>query len=149
MEKCAFSRRTDSCDFIHVHTQAPDRAAHTKDPVHKKSVIESLDRALNLLPGDPETLLVVTSDHSTPSSGPLIHSGEPVPVVFSGGSVRRDKVVNFDEVSCASGALGTVRGTEMMKLVLNFLDRAKLRGLMDTPEDQPHWPGDYEPFKVK
>lgn len=141
--------KLDSYDFIHVHTKAPDRAAHTKDPVHKKNIIESLDRALDRLPMDPETLLVVTSDHSTPSSGSLIHSGEPVPVVFTGESVRRDGVARFDEVSCASGALGTLRGIETMKLVLNFLDRAKLRGLMDTPEDQPYWPGNYEPFKVE
>ena len=36
-----------------------------------------------------------------------------------------------------------------MNLVLNFLDRAKLRGLMDTPEDQPFWPGNYQTFRVK
>ena len=141
--------KLDSYDFIHVHTKAPDRAAHTKDPVFKKNVIESLDRAVGGLTADPDTLLVVTSDHSTPSCGQLIHSGEPVPLVMAGESVRRDDVVKFDEVSCAPGALGTVRGAEMMKLVLNFLDRAKLRGLMDTPGDQPHWPGDYQPFKVK
>lgn len=145
--------KLNSHDFIHVHTKAPDRAAHAKDPLHKKNIIESLDRALSKtvdrLLGDPETLLVVTADHSTPSAGPLIHSGEPVPLVFARETVRRDGVSGFDEVSCAHGALGTVRGSEMMKLVLNFLDRAKLRGLMDTPDDQLHWPGDYEPFKVK
>jgi 2,3-bisphosphoglycerate-independent phosphoglycerate mutase len=33
-----------------------------------------------------------------------------------------------------------------MYLILNHLDRAKLAGLMDSPEDQPYWPGDYQPF---
>ena len=33
-------------DFIHVHTKAPDEAAHLKDPERKKHVIEALDAAL-------------------------------------------------------------------------------------------------------
>lgn len=140
-------------DFIHVHTKAPDTAAHTKDPMIKLAAIEALDRGLGRvldpLLANPEVLVVVTSDHSTPSSGPLVHSGEPVPMVFVGEGVRRDDVRHFDEIHCAGGALGPVRGTEFMSLVLNHLDRAKLRGIMDTPDDQPFWPGPREPFRIR
>lgn len=140
-------------DFVHVHTKAPDEAAHTKDPDAKKSVIESLDRgigrAIDPFMDDPEVLLIVTADHSTPSSGPLIHSGESVPLTFYGQGVRRDGVSRFNEVDVAAGALGSVRGKELMYLILNHLDRAKLQGVMDTPVDQPYWPGDYEPFWLK
>ncbi len=139
-------------DFIHVHTKAPDEAAHCKDPLKKKSVIEALDagldRALAPLLDDPGVLLVVTADHSTPSAGPMIHSGETVPLIFCGQGVRRDEVQQYNEVAAARGALGPVRGTEMILMILNCLDRAKLRGLMDTPVDQPYWPGAYEPFKL-
>jgi len=45
-------------------------------------------------------------------------------------------------------ALGFVRGKELMYLILNFLDRAKLKGLMDTPNDQPYYPGNYRPLTV-
>ena len=55
----------------------------------------------------------------------------------------------FDEISAAGGVLGPVRGRELMYLILNHLDRAKLRGLMDTPVDQPYWPGRYAPFRVE
>ncbi|MDX9746154.1 MAG: alkaline phosphatase family protein [Syntrophales bacterium] len=138
-------------DFIHVHTKAPDEAAHMKDPEFKKRVIESLDRAigghLDWLLGDPDILTVVTSDHSTPSRGPLVHSGEPVPLTLCGEGVRRDAVVRFDEISVAAGALGTVRDRELMYLILNHLDRIKLMDIMDTDEDQMFWPGRYEPFK--
>lgn len=138
-------------DFIHVHTKAPDEAAHTKNPSFKKQVIEALDRAiakhLDWLLGDPDILTVVTADHSTPSSGPLVHSGEPVPLMFCGEGIRRDAVVKFDEVSAATGALGTVRGRELMYLILNHLDRIKLMGIMDTDEDQMFWPGKYDPFR--
>jgi 2,3-bisphosphoglycerate-independent phosphoglycerate mutase len=36
-------------------------------------------------------LVVITADHSTPSISPMVHSGEPVPVIMAGPSVRRDE----------------------------------------------------------
>jgi len=140
-------------DFIHVHTKAPDEAGHTKDPEQKKRAIEALDaglsEAISPVLADPGVLLVITADHATPSGGPLIHSGETVPLLFCGHGVRRDVVRTFDEIAAAQGALGQVRGRELILMVLNALDRIKLQGLMDTPENQPYWPGNYEPFKVE
>ena len=143
----------DDFDFIHVHTKTPDQAAHTKSPWRKLEVIEALDRGIgdeiDALLEDPNILLIVTADHSTPSGGPLIHSGEPVPLTFCGEGVRRDEVRRFDEIAVATGALGQVRDKELIYLVLNYLDRAKLAGIMDTPVDQPYWPGNYRPFRLK
>lgn len=140
-------------DFVHVHTKTPDEAAHTKDPIAKLKVIESLDKgigkAIKSILADPNVLVVVTADHSTPSSGLLVHSGESVPVTFVGEGIRRDAVKRFDEISTASGALGFIRGKELLYLILNHLDKAKLQGIMDTPVDQPYWPGAYKPFKIK
>jgi 2,3-bisphosphoglycerate-independent phosphoglycerate mutase len=145
-------RALDEYDFVHVHTKVPDEAAHTKDPEKKKTAIEALDaglaRSLPAVLDDPDILVVVTSDHSTPSAGPLIHSGETVPLIFCGKGVRPDDVDRFDEVSAVGGALGQVRGPELMLMILNALDRAKLHGLMDTPRDQPYWPGRYMAFKL-
>jgi 2,3-bisphosphoglycerate-independent phosphoglycerate mutase len=139
-------------DFIHVHTKAPDEAAHAKDPTAKCRIIEALDRAvgtvLDDLAAEPELLIVVAADHSTPSSGPLVHSGEPVPIIFHGPGIRRDLVERYDEICAPGGALGFVRGKELMYLILNHLDRAKLQGIMDTPADQPYWPGRYTPLRV-
>jgi len=144
---------SDGYDFVHVHTKWPDEAGHRKDPLEKKQIIEALDKGfgkhLEALLADPEVLTVVASDHSTPSSGPLVHSGETVPVIFCGPGVRRDNVMRYDEVSAAAGALGCVRGKEFMYLILNHLERAKLMSIMDTPVDQPYWPGDYMPFTLE
>lgn len=144
--------RMSDYDFIHVHTMAPDDAAHTKNPETKKRVIERLDRGIGMavepLLDDPEVLLVVTSDHSTPSSGRLVHSGEPVPILFVGESVRRDRVRQFNEVDCAAGSLGTVRGVELMWLVLDQLERTTLRELRHTPESRPYRKADYPPLRV-
>jgi len=140
-------------DFIHVHTKTPDEAAHKKNPLTKKSVIEFLDegigKVIQPLLEDTKLLVIVTADHSTPSSGPLIHSGESVPIMFHGSGVRRDRVGQFDEISAASGVLGTLRGKELIYMVLNHLNRSKLHGIMDTPVDQPYWPGKYNSFKLE
>ena len=141
--------------FVHVHTKAPDVAAHTKVCRHKQRVIEALDQGLEALPamaGDPGLLVAVTADHSTPSSGALIHSGEPVPLLVHGQGVRPDEVQRFDEVAAASGALGFLRGSDLLHTLLDFLDRSRLVGLRDTPrtfDDAPAWPGEYEPFSLE
>ncbi len=137
--------------FVHVHTKTPDAASHTKDARHKVEVIESLDAGLAPImasPGDSDTMFVITADHSTPAAGPLIHSGEPVPILVVGSGARRDAVKRFDEIDCAGGALGNPRGSDLMPMVLNMLDMAKLRGIRDTINDQPYWPGRRTPFKL-
>jgi 2,3-bisphosphoglycerate-independent phosphoglycerate mutase len=140
-------------DFVHLHTKVPDEAGHTKDPQKKKAAIEALDaglaQAITPVVEDADVLLVITADHSTPSAGPLVHSGETVPLLFCGQGVRRDNVRQYDEVSAVGGALGQLRGRELILMILNALDRAKLHGLMDTPDDQPYWPGNYGAFKLE
>lgn len=140
-------------DFIHIHSKAPDEAGHSKDPMLKKQAIENLDKGL--AQSVPELLkrkdivLAVTADHSTPCSGVMVHSGEPVPLCILGPGVRKDHVKKFDEVSAGAGGLGFVHGPEFMYMVLNYLDRGKLVGLMDTPVDQPYWPGQSKPLKIR
>ncbi len=139
-------------ELIHVHTKMPDEAGHAKNPWYKKEVIEAIDRAMsvavNEIIPDREVLLVVTADHSTASSGSMIHTGETVPLTMVGKYVRRDEVGYFNEIACAKGSLSTMRGRELMHMILNFLDRAKMQGLMDTPVDQPYYPGKYKPLIV-
>jgi 2,3-bisphosphoglycerate-independent phosphoglycerate mutase len=139
-------------EFIHVHTKMPDEAGHSKKPWYKKEVIEAIDRAMsvavNEIIPDREVLLVVTADHSTASSGSMIHTGETVPLTMVGKYVRRDEVGYFNEIACAKGSLSAMRGRELMHMILNFLDRAKMQGLMDTPVDQPYYPGKYKPLIV-
>jgi 2,3-bisphosphoglycerate-independent phosphoglycerate mutase len=152
-ERLKIALESREFDFIHVHTKATDEAGHTKDPLVKKRVIEAIDTALayaveEIVPDD-DLLFIVTADHSTASCGTMIHSGESVPIVMTGRYTRRDDVRRFDEISCAAGGLSLVRGEELMYLVLNFLDRGKLWGLMDSPDDQPFTPGRYTPLLLE
>jgi 2,3-bisphosphoglycerate-independent phosphoglycerate mutase len=133
-------------DFVHVHTKAPDEAAHTKDPLLKVKIIEKLDHAFSLLFSDDfirdDILIVVTSDHCTPSSGFLIHSGEPVPIMLIGQSVRRDDVREFNELACLNGALGQIAGCDLMNVILNFTNRIKYFGSRLTSKNVSYYPVD-------
>ncbi len=149
---CWVDENKKDFDFFHVHTKAPDAAAHTKDPLNKVAAIESLDKGLGKIIEkflNEDTILVITADHSTPSVGPHVHSGELVPIMINGPGMRRDDVSTFDEVSCAQGCLGQLQGQDFMYCVLNWLDMAKLQGLKDTPSYQPYWPGNRVPFRTK
>jgi 2,3-bisphosphoglycerate-independent phosphoglycerate mutase len=136
--------------FVHVHTKAPDEAAHRGDPAVKAEVIRSLDRGLGplleALEGSGDLLAAVTADHATPCASPLIHSGETVPLVMAGPTVRRDRVARFDEVSAAAGGMGLLRGKELMLLLLNHADRSALCGQRLGSAERAYVPGDYPAF---
>jgi 2,3-bisphosphoglycerate-independent phosphoglycerate mutase len=139
-------------DFIHVHTKVADEAGHSGDPLRKQRAIEAIDSALGYaidsMVANDDILFIVTADHSTAASGTMIHTGETVPLVMTGKYIRRDAVETFDEISCAAGGLSLVRGQELMYLILNFLDRGKLWGLMDSADDQPFTPGTSTPLRL-
>lgn len=143
----------DTChDFIHVHTKVPDQMAHKKDPQRKKEAISALDEAfvelLEVLEKNQDVLVIITADHSTPSSTVLVHSGETVPLIMAGGSVRRDNVCKFDEISAAKGSLGHLHGDQLMRMILNCTNRAMLDGLCLGAEKRPYLSDDYPAFKL-
>ncbi len=121
--------------FVFVHQKATDAAGHTKDPLVKRAVIESLDVALRTrLPVD-RAIVCVTGDHATPASPDVIHSGDPVPFLVAGPGVRADSVRRFGELDCAAGIFGRLRGRDMMPVLLNAADRPLFLGSRPTPFD--------------
>jgi len=141
----------DEHDFIHVHTKMPDKAAHQKNPILKKEIIEKLDEAIGaMMPKllQEDILLVISADHSTPSCGEMLHSGEPVPLIFVGENVRRDHVKSYDEISAANGCLGLMRGGEFMEMILNYLDRARLYGFRENQQKKKFWPAPGVPLTL-
>jgi 2,3-bisphosphoglycerate-independent phosphoglycerate mutase len=123
----ALSLVDDGYDFVHVHTKWTDTAGHKKSPSRKREVIDLLDAATRphveaLLSGG--AVVCLTTDHQTPSSGPLYHSGGSVPIAITGGVAGRDDVVRFSEKGCGAGSLGSVRGEDLMPLLLDCADRS-------------------------
>jgi len=148
-------------DFVHIHTKQPDAIAHMANPRKKRDVIEALDRGLELLSlrilNDQDILTVITSDHSTPSvvSGHLKpgefhdqHSGDPVPLVMAGRNSIQDHVTSFNERSCANGALGLVKGSDFMNIVLSQTERTNTIGWRATSHDILHRPDHVVPFEL-
>ncbi|MBI3246702.1 MAG: 2,3-bisphosphoglycerate-independent phosphoglycerate mutase [Deltaproteobacteria bacterium] len=141
-------------EFVHVHSKGPDIAGHRKDPLGKKAAIVAIDRALETLVARIEQkddlVVVVTGDHATPSSGPLIHSGEAVPLLIAGGgNILVDNVTTFGERAAVHGGLGRVYGTDLMPLLLNLTDRVRLHGVRHQRQARPYWPRSPQPFTVK
>ena len=137
-------------DFIHLHTKEPDVAAHTKDPHNKVKVLEYIDSEITPLVEAAlkgEILLIVTGDHTTPSCGPLIHSGEPVPIMFIGKEVRVDDVLTFGERSCAKGSI-RMNGSDLMQMVLNFTDRAQIYNYRAGSKELNHIPKKINKLRV-
>ena len=150
-ERVRLAMNDNSHDFLHVHTKVPDEAAHKTDPTSKMSAISELDKGLDELVAAVERrdnlLAIVAADHSTPCSSQLIHSGEPVPVVMAGPVIRRDEVARFDEVACAAGCLGVLRGKELLLMALNFAERSALTTHRLSPRETWYFPDDYEAFE--
>ena len=141
-------------EFVHVHSKAPDVAAHHKDPLGKMRALEALDAALGpvveRVSNQSDLLVVVTGDHATPSSGPLIHSGEAVPILLAGGpNVLSDPVTTFHERAVIGGGLGHIRGADVMPLLLNATDRIRLHGVRHQAEARPYWQRQPEPFRFE
>jgi 2,3-bisphosphoglycerate-independent phosphoglycerate mutase len=140
-------------EFVHLHSKGPDIAAHRKDPLGKKSAIEAIDSVLGPLvkqiENNEDLLVVVTGDHATPSSGPLIHSGEAIPLTIAGGpNVLVDEVKSFHERAAIAGGLGRIHGAELMPVLLNLTDRIRLHGVRHQRQMRPYWRWRREPFVV-
>jgi 2,3-bisphosphoglycerate-independent phosphoglycerate mutase len=111
-------------DALYVHIKGPDVPAHDGRAEDKRDVIELIDRAFfaEVVPRlDPRnTIVAVTADHST-SCVRKAHTAEPVPLLVSGGGVQPDGVTTFGERSCAEGALGHLRGVEIVPRLADLL----------------------------
>jgi 2,3-bisphosphoglycerate-independent phosphoglycerate mutase len=88
-------------------------------------MIEKIDAAIPILE-KTGACIIITADHSTPCSLKA-HSGHEVPILVYRGE-RVDDVKKFDEISCAKGGLGHIRGKDIVPLILNITGRAEKFG---------------------
>ena len=118
-------RLLNSHDFVFLNVKAADVAGHDGDFRIKVSVAESIDVMMGTILKEihEDVVVALTCDHSTPVAVKE-HSADPVPLSVSGGGGRVDGVKEFDEISCASGALGRIRGVDLMPILMGMADRA-------------------------
>jgi len=114
----------DGYDALYVHLKGPDVPAHDGRAEDKRDVIALIDRAFfgEVLPRLDlgRTVVAVTADHST-SCVRKAHTSDPVPLLVSGAGVAPDGVETFGERACAAGAIGQIRGVEILPRVMEVL----------------------------
>jgi 2,3-bisphosphoglycerate-independent phosphoglycerate mutase len=141
----------DAAAFVHLHFPEPDEVAHAEPPSAKRDELETIDAALEPLAdralADPDLVLAVTADHTTPSRGNVVHSGEPVPLTVTGETIRTDSVATAGERHATAGGLGRIRGRDLMRLLRSSADRVLLDGLRRTPDAPDHPTTDLAPLE--
>ena len=114
----------DHHDGIYVHLKGPDEFGHDGDAIGKKGSIEEIDRSffgsLRRKVSLEKATIVISSDHSTPCIAKA-HSANPVPVLFSGKSVRRDGSARFTEKYASEGSIGHLMGSVVLKTALEMV----------------------------
>ena len=145
----AAGKLLDDHDFVHVHLKATDDAAHTKNPLFKRDVIEAVDAGLaGLLALSERAVVAVTGDHASPSRGSLLHSGDPTPLVVAAPGLRPDAVLQFGECSAMTGELGRLRAAEVLPLLAGIANRPFFLGHRPGPGNSVAMPGNPAPMPL-
>ncbi len=117
-QMAALKNNWESFDFFFIHHKYTDSRGEDGDFDGKVKEIERVDSIIpQILKMEPD-VLVITGDHSTPAVLKS-HSWHPVPVLlWAPGTTRRNLSVDgFGETDCLNGALGQLRGPELMRIM--------------------------------
>lgn len=119
----------ESNNLVILHFKATDLMGHDDNPMGKVKAIQKYDEMLSyVLDNRPEdTLIVLAADHSTPCERKE-HSGDPIPLVFNGPSIRVDNNVKYNEIDCAHGGINRVSASEVSDLFYDYLWLTKKKG---------------------
>ncbi len=116
-------------DLVMINVKAPDLAGHDGDYEGK---IESIERVDHMAGVFRESLpagvtLAITADHCTPVVV-RDHSGDPVPLTIISPSSLSDSVKEYNEISNAVGALGRIRGGDLLPSLMDRANRSEKFG---------------------
>ncbi|MGZ7187420.1 MAG: 2,3-bisphosphoglycerate-independent phosphoglycerate mutase [Halobacteriota archaeon] len=108
--------------FVLLNIKGADEAGHDGNFNAKTHFLTRVDRALLNLEIDDETVVVITADHTTPTSLKE-HTGDPVPFLIRGNGVRVDQTSVFDEYIAATGGMNRICGRDMMPVLIDLLGK--------------------------
>ncbi|MBO3801583.1 MAG: 2,3-bisphosphoglycerate-independent phosphoglycerate mutase [Thermoproteota archaeon] len=144
----AAKKALSSYDFVFLHLKATDYYSHKGDPIGKSEFISKFDSNLSILEElFKDIAIMVTGDHTTPCDRGL-HSGEPVPVLVSAPSIRRDGTKIFSEREASVGSLGRIKGSDVMKIVLDMVERTVEFGTRPSPRLITYMPLELKPLRI-
>ena len=123
----ALEKNWDKHDFFYVHYKKTDSTGEDGRMEAKVAAIEALDPFIPRILALRPNVLVVTSDHSTPSflKG---HSWHPNPFILVADTAGVDDVAVYSERACAKGYLGRFRSISAMPLMLAHAQKLQKYG---------------------
>ncbi|KZX12065.1 2,3-bisphosphoglycerate-independent phosphoglycerate mutase [Methanobrevibacter filiformis] len=111
-------------DFFLINIDGADEAGHDGNTKEKVEFIEKVDKVvISKLIQLKDCVIILTADHSTPISL-MDHSGDPVPLVINGPGIRIDNVKSFNEIDAPSGGLNRIRGSDIMNILMDLMNKA-------------------------
>jgi len=118
------AKAMETQNAIYVHIKGPDEFGHEGDAIGKMKNIEEIDgRFFGTLLDNIDTKkvsIVISGDHSTPCIN-RGHSDDPVPVLVSGDSVKKDGTARFTEEEARKGKIGLLAGADVIKTALKLI----------------------------
>jgi 2,3-bisphosphoglycerate-independent phosphoglycerate mutase len=118
------AKAMETQNAIYVHIKGPDEFGHDGDAIGKMKNIEEIDqRFFGTLLDNIDTgkvSIVISGDHSTPCIN-RGHSDDPVPVLVSGDSVKKDGTLRFTEDEAKKGKIGLLAGADVIKTALKLI----------------------------
>ena len=112
----------DDYQFVFVHHKDTDTAGHSGDFDAKVAAIEAFDSVLPQFLDAGLDVIAITGDHSTPTTMKE-HSWHPVPLLVHSTRALPVAGLRFTERGCIDGDIGTIRGVDLMPLLLAHADR--------------------------
>jgi len=114
-----------SYNLVYVHIKGPDEYGHDGDALGKKSNIELIDKDFfgmffKLVTKQP--IVVISGDHSTPCIRKS-HTDDPIPLLVSGNGITSDGSRRFTESWASKGSIGTLKGSQVISLILNMISK--------------------------
>ncbi|MDY0231301.1 MAG: 2,3-bisphosphoglycerate-independent phosphoglycerate mutase [Candidatus Saccharicenans sp.] len=114
-------------NFFYLHFKKTDSAGEDGRYEDKVKAIEEIDHYISRLWELKPEVLVITSDHSTPSVLKS-HSWHPNPFVLVSDKAAPDEVTHFTERDCRRGSLGRFPSLYAMPLMLAYSLKLKKYG---------------------
>ena len=110
-------------DLVYLHVEAIDECSHMGDLQLKLRAIRDFDRRVvapvrAALAGEAVNFAILP-DHPVPLSLRK-HTTTPVPLAVAGSCVRPDAVQSYGESFAPKGALGRLKGDELVRLLLGL-----------------------------
>lgn len=118
------AKAMETQNAIYVHIKGPDEFGHDGDAIGKMKNIEEIDKEFfgTLLSNidTSKVAIVISADHSTPCINKA-HSADPVPVLVSGDTIKKDGTTRFTEEEAKKGKIGLLAGADVIKTAIRLI----------------------------